>query len=751
MTPTLTSTLTPTSTPKITPEPTPTSSPTPSLTPSPTTTPALTPTPTLTPTLTPTSTLTTTTTTITTNTPASPSAVISESTSEDSSHLKDGLGMRVSDTRDTTLNTPLSNAQSLLSSPELVSGTSSSIHPNDSSTNASDDFYTANSAPLTHNSKTKRKISSSNKRQHVSSSSLTKEDGAGSTSSRSSNTHRDNKKTESSATTSEFSQKTSERAPKTLRIAQSSKISASRAASPHMSPTSRSVRSQQQSSSRSSNPSNATLGSSGSSSRISLRNSRQPSNSSSGPSTTLVSSGSSGRNLLRSKSRTKSARSVTSGKEVDKKKNKKEVDGLKMSLPLGDMHERDDIESSDDFYLSSDRQKKLISLCSSSGGSWLGEAAKNTGNVLIKETNYWKVLRGSGRVNWFDLYSPQSLSIIETNTFQDYKMYFYSRPHLNFTGLWKADHTTTFPFTLSVRSDMESNEGYRILLRTPHGDQRFFIQLKKPPKTNTSYRKILEGHVPWIRSSKLAYIRNPGSEEAFLELERDKFTQKKIKVGVIFCDNSNASEKELLTNSKGSKAFEEFLNFLGKKVKLEGWDKFSGGLDTKSNSDGTHSVYTTYSDIEVMFHVSTQINTPNKKNTYLTRKVHVGNDVVVIIWLEDDKPFDPVTISSKFNHVYFVIQPVKTKDPEDKRKWVRVTIATKKDVTTKEPILPAGAIYEQNNLFRKLLLSQIINSEKSAYSSPHFSSMTEQMRTEHLAYIYYHWSGVIKDTTSKPN
>jgi hypothetical protein len=45
----------------------------------------------------------------------------------------------------------------------------------------------------------------------------------------------------------------------------------------------------------------------------------------------------------------------------------------------------------------------------------------------------------------------------------------------------------------------------------------------------------------------------------------------------------------------------------------------------------------------------------------------VGNDVVVIIWLEDTKPFDPVTISSKFNHVYFVIQPVASKDKEDKR------------------------------------------------------------------------------------
>lgn len=92
---------------------------------------------------------------------------------------------------------------------------------------------------------------------------------------------------------------------------------------------------------------------------------------------------------------------------------------------------------------------------------------------------------------------------------------------------------------------------------------------------------------------------------------------------------------------KGSPAFEEFLEWLGQKVTLKGWTKYSGGLDTTGiilcihlslplpslssllysffhsfihffsdcqileNRTGTHSIFTEYSGFEIMFHVST--------------------------------------------------------------------------------------------------------------------------------------------------
>jgi len=69
--------------------------------------------------------------------------------------------------------------------------------------------------------------------------------------------------------------------------------------------------------------------------------------------------------------------------------------------------------------------------------------------------------------------------------------------------------------------------------------------------------------------------------------------------------------------------FEEFLECLGEKVELHGWNGFRGGLDVKSmsslnvliqcltnttttdKSTGTHSVYTKYNSFEIMYHVST--------------------------------------------------------------------------------------------------------------------------------------------------
>jgi hypothetical protein len=42
-----------------------------------------------------------------------------------------------------------------------------------------------------------------------------------------------------------------------------------------------------------------------------------------------------------------------------------------------------------------------------------------------------------------------------------------------------------------------------------------------------------------------------------------------------FCGNSSFSDS-------GSPAFEEFLQFLGERVELQGWDKFRAGLDVTS-------------------------------------------------------------------------------------------------------------------------------------------------------------------------
>jgi hypothetical protein len=94
-------------------------------------------------------------------------------------------------------------------------------------------------------------------------------------------------------------------------------------------------------------------------------------------------------------------------------------------------------------------------------------------------------------------------------------------------------------------------------------------------------------------------------------------------------------------NEKSSPELEEFLEWLATRVKvrifvdsfffffffpfsfvigrirdaapqLQGWNRFRGGLNTRSNLTGTESFYTVFRGFEIMFHISTYIPyTPN--------------------------------------------------------------------------------------------------------------------------------------------
>ena len=65
------------------------------------------------------------------------------------------------------------------------------------------------------------------------------------------------------------------------------------------------------------------------------------------------------------------------------------------------------------------------------------------------------------------------------------------------------------------------------------------------------------------------------------------------------------TEEEMFGNKSHSKTFEEFLNLLGERVRLRGFNKYRAGLDGNNDLTGKYSVYTTFADKEIMFHVST--------------------------------------------------------------------------------------------------------------------------------------------------
>lgn len=100
-------------------------------------------------------------------------------------------------------------------------------------------------------------------------------------------------------------------------------------------------------------------------------------------------------------------------------------------------------------------------------------------------------------------------------------------------------------------------------------------------------------------------------------------------------------------------------------------NRFKGGLDTAHGQTGEESVYETFYDKEIMFHVSTLLPFSKTDNQQLERKRHIGNDIVTIIFQDENTPFAPDMIASNFLHAFIVIQKVKLSE-NDKTTRYRV-------------------------------------------------------------------------------
>lgn len=58
----------------------------------------------------------------------------------------------------------------------------------------------------------------------------------------------------------------------------------------------------------------------------------------------------------------------------------------------------------------------------------------------------------------------------------------------------------------------------------------------------------------------------------------------------MYCKAGQSSEEDMYNNESASPAFEEFLDLLGERVRLKGWEKYRAQLDTKSKMMGDHDL-----------------------------------------------------------------------------------------------------------------------------------------------------------------
>ncbi|NXW91480.1 SI1L3 protein, partial [Alopecoenas beccarii] len=175
-----------------------------------------------------------------------------------------------------------------------------------------------------------------------------------------------------------------------------------------------------------------------------------------------------------------------------------------------------------------------------------------------------------------------------------------------------------------------------------------------------------------------------------------------------------------------------------------------------ADSTGTHSLYTTYQDYEIMFHVSTMLPyTPNNRqqveppnwpfssplwalrpdhplpcHPQLLRKRHIGNDIVTIIFQEPGAlPFTPQNVRSHFQHVFII---VRAHQPCTDRVSYSVAVTRSKDVPPFGPPIPAGVTFRKSDVFRDFLLAKVINAENAAHKSDKFRTMATRTRQEYL-------------------
>jgi len=200
--------------------------------------------------------------------------------------------------------------------------------------------------------------------------------------------------------------------------------------------------------------------------------------------------------------------------------------------------------------------------------------------------------------------------------------------------------------------------------------------------------------------------------------------KRKYKMGIIYQKVGQVEEGQLFGNQDHSQQFEDFLNFIGERVRLDEHTDYSGGL----KNAGTHSVYTKTQDFEIMFHVSTLMPYSEQDSQQTTRKKRIGNDVVCIIFQDGPTPFSPEIITSQFLHVYLVVQPVLGCAGEA---LYTMSIVTKEEVPDFSPELLQGPQPVSPDL-REVVLRSLVRGEQEAAKIGKFAELQRKNRELHL-------------------
>uniref|UniRef100_A0A674N7S0 RAP1 GTPase activating protein n=1 Tax=Takifugu rubripes TaxID=31033 RepID=A0A674N7S0_TAKRU len=324
---------------------------------------------------------------------------------------------------------------------------------------------------------------------------------------------------------------------------------------------------------------------------------------------------------------------------------------------------------------------------------------------------------------------PSSHFKLETNsTAKIYRKHFIGKEHFNYYTMDATLGHLVFSMKYDVIGDQEH---LRLMLRTKIKTYHDVIPiscLTEFPNVIQMAKLVCEE----VNVDRFYPVLYPKASRLIVTFDEHVLSNN-FKFGIIYQKFGQTAEEELFGNMEESPAFVEFLEFLGNRIELHDFKGFRGGLDVSHGQTGTESVYTSFHNKEIMFHVSTKLPYTEGDSQQLQRKRHIGNDIVAIVFQEENTPFVPDMIQSNFLHAYVVVQ---VENAGTNNVTYKVSVTARDDVPFFGPALPNPAIFKKGLEFRELLFTKLINAEYACYKAEKFAKLKERTRSALLETLY---------------
>lgn len=309
-----------------------------------------------------------------------------------------------------------------------------------------------------------------------------------------------------------------------------------------------------------------------------------------------------------------------------------------------------------------------------------------------------------------------------------YTDYFYKNEHVNVLG--KSEQHGPIVVSIMKQHSESMNLGvYRVLVRTKEATQSVLVpqRILSQVEVLELNRQLLAAVDPDISSLPYSVVLEEKFKKDLLDFEI-KQVPNRFKFGILCVREGQTREEEMFRNQTiPNSPFEDFLDFIGQRIALKGFDKFSGGLDTTDNTTGAFSLYNVWNGNEIMFHVSTLLPYSSSNPQQVERKRHIGNDIVLIVFNEGVSKFVPSTVLSQFIHVIIALSVAET-DAHGHATSYHISVASQNGVPWFGPRLPRSGILPKNEVSFNFLMYKLINAELAAYRAPQFCTRLERAR-----------------------